>query len=751
MSAGGEEESEVAVIVVSSDFSTSTRSSRAAMNGGGGTSENEDGDDGGCAGSDSWSSSRSSRSISDSDEGDDDDDDSCCSSSSSSSFSSSSSSSSERSEQRVGTVVLCNDAEDGDIETAPHTSFTKRGQQQHQQQQQQKQQRRRRRRDTASANGSHHGDCAGNIGGDGFFPSLRQRRAIERTDGTSTAQVAVAAAENDDLAVLEDDSNNAKDKRVAEVKRGRSSRRQRRIAPQNRFYRIVSACVDNSTGSCEAGPASCCGCTRCLVSAMTPIAKVVGSNSDIKQKRTNIFSSFAVQHSGPFCSAMATVCFCTSLLVWIGIATVGVLSGDGSSASLDNGGGYLGFASMVMQGQASDRHRRRHTTMESLTVQERTKLRTRDKHMGHLSDMGDLNGRKNKRKSMISMEALPKDCVRSDWQERRFVNCNELHGMDLRSVWEDYRDAARRRNRIEYSDTGRRNGDVVGYLSDGMWRTVWAVPDNAGDDVVVMKMMKPEHEVNDRNLDRHRRDALAMERLTASPYVVDIFGFCGNTVMTEYIGTPLDTIIHTEGLRRFVTAKEEEAARKNPATRQTPEGRLRIALEVAKGLQALHEIEGGPIVHADLQAKQFLVSLDGHIKINDFNRCRFVAHKNTTRAAADAELCPFRIPTSPGKWRSPEEYANQELTEKIDMFSLANVLHGILAGQDPWEGWSSAEVRKTVQKGTRPVAPQEFAATGSTDAALQNLTLRAYELDPLQRIGASELVTEIERLVSRKS
>ena len=31
----------------------------------------------------------------------------------------------------------------------------------------------------------------------------------------------------------------------------------------------------------------------------------------------------------------------------------------------------------------------------------------------------------------------------------------------------------------------------------------------------------------------HRRDAVAMERLTQSPYVMDIFGHCGQSSLTE--------------------------------------------------------------------------------------------------------------------------------------------------------------------------------------------------------------------------
>ena len=31
----------------------------------------------------------------------------------------------------------------------------------------------------------------------------------------------------------------------------------------------------------------------------------------------------------------------------------------------------------------------------------------------------------------------------------------------------------------------------------------------------------------------HRRDAVSMERLSSSPYVMDVFGYCGQSAVTE--------------------------------------------------------------------------------------------------------------------------------------------------------------------------------------------------------------------------
>ena len=60
-----------------------------------------------------------------------------------------------------------------------------------------------------------------------------------------------------------------------------------------------------------------------------------------------------------------------------------------------------------------------------------------------------------------------------------------------------------------------------------------------------------------------------------------------------------------------------------------------MALDAARGLQALHEAPGGAIVHFDIKPQQLMLDKNGRIKINDLNMCRFVD------ADADGNSCAF--------------------------------------------------------------------------------------------------------------
>jgi serine/threonine protein kinase len=208
-------------------------------------------------------------------------------------------------------------------------------------------------------------------------------------------------------------------------------------------------------------------------------------------------------------------------------------------------------------------------------------------------------------------------------------------------------------------------------------------------------------------------------------------------------------------------------------TNITATHRLQWALDVARGIQALHEMPGGSIVHADLQAKQFLVSpTTGIVKVNDFNRCRFMAtntsyhHRASTAAAAELttattepnasslplhsphRYCSFRIPTAPGKMRSPEEYSFATLDEKIDIYATANILYSIFTKRDAWYESNERDAKFKIQDGVVPDMDIAWPdATLSTRTRLVQLTQRAYALDATQRISAKELVLELEALL----
>jgi serine/threonine protein kinase len=367
------------------------------------------------------------------------------------------------------------------------------------------------------------------------------------------------------------------------------------------------------------------------------------------------------------------------------------------------------------------------------------------------------------------------DCVRPDWQSFHFPTCLDIHAIDLPKVRQQQQDQV----------LGPVHSAPLGLLGNGFWRTVWAVHPrgeplfHAASETAALKLMRAHHDWDARNFERHRRDALVMERLSSSPHIVDIYGHCGMTVLTEFIERTLYDVIYPQGKRTFrrptavnqttnplfndddtITSASTLLAWRNnnpaahlhneslapTATRLTPEGRWHLAWEMAQGLAELHGIPGGPAVHTDITSKQFLVTGQGRVKLNDFNRIRLVAHN---QSAANGTKCLFRIPDAPGKARAPEEYNFDELDEKLDVYSAANVLFEILTGTNPHDQLTTLEAQQYVREGYVPLI--DVRQQSPWDARLAELTERAYAFRRQDRISAKQLVRELEVLRLKQS
>lgn len=198
------------------------------------------------------------------------------------------------------------------------------------------------------------------------------------------------------------------------------------------------------------------------------------------------------------------------------------------------------------------------------------------------------------------------DCkAQYEWQLKSYPSCNALHEHDLGLVTKG----------------------TVKILGHGYWRDVWRVMDGEQEEQV-LKTIRYEHDFEDRNYDRHRRDALAMERLTASTNIVDIYAFCANSGVFEYApGGDLEDMLWYSDQKWNSTEK------------------LIVSYQVATGISDVHNVEGNgrpSIAHTDITTSQFVFS-DGRYKLNDFNRCRFIAWNEKKN-----KQCKFHVGNNPG-------------------------------------------------------------------------------------------------------
>lgn len=227
-----------------------------------------------------------------------------------------------------------------------------------------------------------------------------------------------------------------------------------------------------------------------------------------------------------------------------------------------------------------------------------------------------------------------------------------------------------------------------------------------------------------------------MEHLTYSPHVVDLFAYCGNSIVTEFASYDLETALQRRG----------GGPDGNADLRATSLQQLELSQQAAKAIEALHDND---IIHADVTSQQFLVVRSNIssplLKINDFNRCRFVPRmiqaNGENGSDGKNEKCDVRIPSAPGLYRSPEEYALQPLTPQMDIFSLGHVMYEIWTGTKAWKDMGGKHVREAVQNGQF----QTQLATKNASSALGKLIPLCYSLDPQQRPTAHRLVYELKK------
>jgi serine/threonine protein kinase len=155
-------------------------------------------------------------------------------------------------------------------------------------------------------------------------------------------------------------------------------------------------------------------------------------------------------------------------------------------------------------------------------------------------------------------------------------------------------------------------------------------------------------------------------------------------------------------------------------------------VQAAIAIADVHTVEGGgtlkkPIVamaHTDISPQQFVIvnherylhqPRQGHshddnddegnrFKLTDFNRMRMLR--------IDPELqspCPYMVKKNSGRLRSPEEYAYLPQTEKVDVYSLGNILYMLLTNETrPFDNDSTDTAMSKVKRGERPFVSKEI-------------------------------------------
>ncbi|KAL1222511.1 Serine/threonine-protein kinase CTR1 [Cardamine amara subsp. amara] len=159
--------------------------------------------------------------------------------------------------------------------------------------------------------------------------------------------------------------------------------------------------------------------------------------------------------------------------------------------------------------------------------------------------------------------------------------------------------------------------------------------------------------------------------------------------------------------------------------------RLRMALDVAKGLNYLHCLNP-PVVHWDLKSPNLLVDKNWTVKVCDFGLSRFKA--NT--------FIPSKSVAGTPEWMAPEFLRGEPTNEKSDVYSFGVVLWELITLQQPWNGLSPAQVVGAVAfQNRRLVIPP------NTSPVLISLMEACWADEPAKRPAFGGIVDTLKKLL----
>jgi eukaryotic-like serine/threonine-protein kinase len=194
-------------------------------------------------------------------------------------------------------------------------------------------------------------------------------------------------------------------------------------------------------------------------------------------------------------------------------------------------------------------------------------------------------------------------------------------------------------------------------LGSGGMSTVYLARDATLDRPVAVKVMHREMSEQPDQLERFRREAKAVAKLS-HPNIVSVID------AGEDGGHPYIVFEYVEGENL-----KQRIRRLGPLD---PQEALAYAIEVGRGLKVAH---GRKLVHRDVKPQNVLIDSEGRAKVTDFGIARQLEQQGVTDTGRVLGTTDYV---------APEQAMGQGVDERSDLYSLGVVLYEMLTGDVPF-------------------------------------------------------------------
>jgi predicted Ser/Thr protein kinase len=243
--------------------------------------------------------------------------------------------------------------------------------------------------------------------------------------------------------------------------------------------------------------------------------------------------------------------------------------------------------------------------------------------------------------------------------------------------------------------------DVVG---TGGMSSVYRARDQLLERYVALKILHPHYSEDEEYVERFRREARAVARLS-HPHIVTVIDR-GEDEGRQYI---VFEYVDGENLKQLI-----ERTGPLPTRRA-----IELAVSVADALAFAHE---NGIVHRDVKPQNVLITPDGDAKVTDFGIAR----------SLDVEHGVTQTGTVLGtsNYLSPEQAGGKATTPSTDIYSLGVVLYELLTAEVPFPGENFVAI---AMKHINEPAPDVLARRPDVPLRLAAAVDCALAKDPAER------------------
>ncbi|CAH9126953.1 unnamed protein product [Cuscuta epithymum] len=220
------------------------------------------------------------------------------------------------------------------------------------------------------------------------------------------------------------------------------------------------------------------------------------------------------------------------------------------------------------------------------------------------------------------------------------------------------------------------------------------------------------------------RDELALLQKLRHPNVVQFLGAVTQSspmmIVTEYLPKgDLRAFLKRKGALKPIMA-------------------VKYALDIARGMNYLHENKPEAIIHRDLEPTNILRDDSGLLKVADFGLSKLMKFTKAIK-----EVKPLTSQETSWRYVAPEVLKNEEYDTKVDVFSFALILQEMIEGSPPYATKPEIDVAKAYAVNERPPfrAPVKLYAHG-----LKELIEHCWSEMPSRRPTFREIISRLEEI-----